>query len=72
MIYQLMFFSLTGYLYSQQQYQFADILTELAYYNHLNFSVMCLILVEKFPEEIIKRNAWANKLQQELHKNKKM
>jgi hypothetical protein len=63
MIYQLLFFSLTGYLYSQQQYQFAEILTEISYYSHLNFSVMCLILIEKFPEEIIEKNAWANKLQ---------
>jgi hypothetical protein len=53
MVYQLLFFSLTGFFYSQQQYQFADILTELAYYSHLNFSVMCQILVEKFPEEIM-------------------
>lgn len=33
---------------------------------------MCLILVEKFPDEIIEKNAWAKKLQMQLQKNKKM
>lgn len=72
LIYQLLFFSCTGYFYSQEQFQFAEILTELAYYTYLNFSVLSLILVEKFPQEIIEKNTYAHKLSEELNANQKM
>lgn len=35
-----------------------------------NYQVMCQILIEKFPKEVVKKNAWANKLMKILMENK--
>jgi len=63
LIYQLVFFSLTGYLVCFEETQWTQKLFDFGRCCHLNFLILCDILIEKFPAKTITRNVWANKLQ---------
>ena len=67
-VYQLILFTLSGYLISCNQFKFNEELSQISKLSHWNFLVLCHILVEKFPPQAIERNVWANKLVQLLQK----
>lgn len=63
----MLFFSMSGFLVSCQQYQFIDNLKEIAYKSLQNFLLLARILVDKFPAKTVERNAWAQQLESILH-----
>lgn len=68
-VYQLVFFTITGYLMSCAQYQFHKQLKTLSERCYFNFLLLCKILVEKFPQETLHKNVWANQLSQIFENN---
>jgi len=68
-IYQLIFFTITGYLMSCAQYQFHKQLKTISERSYFNFLLLCKILVEKFPQETLHKNVWANQLSQIFENN---
>ena len=69
-MFQLIFFTITGYLMSCGQFSYIKELRNIAKGCLSNYQVMCQILIEKFPHELVKKNAWANKLMKILVENK--
>ena len=68
-VYQLIFFTITGYLMSCAQYQFQKQLKIISERCYFNFLLLCKILVEKFPPETLQKNVWANQLSQIFQTN---